>query len=150
MRDGPLRFADAAGGPAPPEVCGCRKLDLPRIADTRGSLTVVEGGKHIPFDIGRVYWLYDVPGGESRDGHAHRRLEEVVIALSGSFDVVVDDGDSRAVLSLNRSYTGLYVPPGVWRHFEGFSTNAVCLVLASRPYSEDDYIRDYGEFLAER
>ena len=146
----PSRIDGVETHAAVPEACGCRVLELPKIADPRGSLTVVEGGKHIPFDIGRVYWVYDIPGGATRIGRAHRRQDEVVIALSGSFDVVVDDGVSTAVFSLNRSYVGLYLPAGTWRHFEGFSTNTVCLVLGSRPFSEADVIWDYRQFLSER
>ncbi len=124
----------------------CRALTLPRIGDERGSLTFIEGNEHIPFTIRRTYWIYDVPGGESRGGHAYRELEEFFVALSGSFDVVLDDGRGRRRVPLNRSYLGLYVPRMIWRHLENFSTNAVCLILASRPYDERDYFRDYSEF----
>jgi hypothetical protein len=125
-----------------------RKIDLPVIPDPRGNLTFVEGGRHVPFTIRRAYWVYDMPGGEQRGGHAYRELEEFLIALSGSFDVVLDDGFEQRRVLLNRSYFGLYVPSMVWRHTENFSTNAVLLVLASQPYSEDDYIRDHGAFIA--
>ncbi len=121
-------------------------LDLPRIPDERGNLTFVEGERHIPFNIQRVYWIYDVPGGQVRGGHAYCDLEEFIIAISGSFDVVVDDGANRSVYTLNRSYMGLYVPPLTWRQLRNFSTNAVCLILASLPFSESDYIRDYDRF----
>jgi dTDP-4-dehydrorhamnose 3,5-epimerase-like enzyme len=129
----------------------CRLIDLPKIPDARGNLTFIEGGEHVPFAIRRVYWIYDVPGGERRGGHAYRTLEEFFVALSGSFDVVVDDGrgDVRHVV-LNRSYFGLYVPPMTWRHLESFSTNAVCLILASQPYDEADYLRDHAEFTSAR
>lgn len=129
---------------------GWRRLELPRIIDPRGKLSYVEGRRHIPFEIQRAYWIYDVPGGEVRGGHAYRELEEVIIALSGSFDVAVDDGGRKESVVLNRSYFGLYVPPMTWRQLENFSTNGVCLILASRRYDEEDYIRDYGQFSAER
>jgi hypothetical protein len=123
-----------------------RIVELPKINDSRGNLTFVEGKRHIPFAIDRVYWVYDVPGGAKRGGHAYKRLEEFFIALSGSFDVIVDDSQTKKTVSLNRSYFGLYVPNMIWRHLENFSTNAVCLVLASLPYSEADYLRDYEFF----
>lgn len=121
-------------------------IELPRITEPRGNLTFVEGGGHIPFAISRVYWIYDVPGGAARGGHAYRKLEEFIVALSGSFDVVADYGAVRQTITLNRSYLGLYVPPLTWRSVENFSTNAVCLVLASDVYDESDYIRDRAEF----
>jgi hypothetical protein len=124
----------------------CRIIELPRILDPRGNLTFIEGHRHIPFGIERSYWLYDVPGGQVRGGHAYRRLEEFMVALSGSFDVVLDDGAARQRVVLNRSYRGLYVPAMVWRHIENFSTNAVCLILASMHFDEGDYVRDYEEF----
>jgi hypothetical protein len=127
-------------------VADCRIIELPRIIDPRGNLTFLEGQRHVPFDIRRVYWIYDVPGGEVRGGHAYRRLDEVVISLSGSFDVVVDDGAQKRVISLNRSYYGLLLPRMIWRHVENFSTNSVCLAVASTPYDVHDYIRDYDEF----
>jgi hypothetical protein len=123
-----------------------RIVELPRITDPRGNLTSVEGGQHVPFDIRRVYYLYDVPGGESRGGHAHRRLEQLIIAASGSFTVVIDDGLEQRRFFLNRSYYGLYVPRMIWRELENFSSASVCLVLASDHYDEADYYRDYGEF----
>ena len=125
----------------------CRIIDLPRVADPRGNLTFVEGEKHVPFPIRRVYYLYDVPGGETRGGHAHRRLEQFIIAASGSFDVVVDDGHQKGRFFLNRSYYGLFVPRMVWRELENFSSGSVCLVIASEPYEESDYYRDYQEFV---
>jgi hypothetical protein len=125
-----------------------RILELPTVADARGKLTFVEGEHHLPFPIRRAYWIYDVPGGEVRGGHAYKALQEVVIAVSGSFDVVLDDGAKTERVALNRSYHGLYVPSMTWRQLENFSTNGVCLILASLPYAEDDYIRDHDAFLA--
>ncbi len=125
---------------------GCRLVDLPVVHDRRGNLTFVEGGRHVPFPVARVYWLYDVPGGESRAGHAHRRLEQLFVAASGSFDVHLDAGAGAEVVTLNRSYFGLYVPKLVWREIHNFSSGAVCLVLASLPYDEADYFRSYDEF----
>ena len=124
----------------------CGVIDLPKIADIRGNLTVVEGEVHVPFQVARVYWLYDVPGGESRGGHAHRDLEQFIISASGSFEVVVDDGRRRKSFSLSRSYYGLYVPTLIWRELVNFSSGSVCLVLASARFEEDDYFRDYHEF----
>jgi hypothetical protein len=129
---------------------GCRIIDLPRVADPRGNLTFIESSAQVPFDIARVYYLYDVPGGESRGGHAHRELEQLIIAAAGSFDVIVDDGTETARFHLNRSYYGLYVPRLTWRELGNFSSGSVCLVLASQPYSEDDYYRDYDDFAAAR
>ena len=122
-------------------------MDLPRIQDPRGNLTFIEGSSHVPFDISRVYYLYDVPGGETRGGHAHRQLQQLIIAASGSFRVVLDDGSRRESYFLNRSYYGLYIPRLVWRELEDFSSGSVCLVLASLHYDESDYYRDYGEFV---
>ncbi len=136
--------------PAGPRVGDCRLIDLPKIPDARGNLTFVEGGKHIPFEIARVYWLYDVPGGERRGGHAYRMLDEVLIALSGSFDVILDDGEKHHTVHMNRPSTGLFVPRMTWRHLENFTTNAVCLILASTAYDEHDYIRDYREYQQSR
>lgn len=121
-------------------------IQLPKIQDPRGNLTFIEGNRHIPFTINRVYWIYDVPGGQARGGHAHYRLEEFIISLSGSFDVLTDNGSERKTYSLNRSYYGLYVPNMIWRHLENFSTNSVSLILSSLPYSGEDYIRDYEVF----
>jgi dTDP-4-dehydrorhamnose 3,5-epimerase-like enzyme len=126
----------------------CKIIELPRISDPRGNLTFIEGNSNIPFAMKRAYWIYDVPGGEIRGGHSYRTLRELIIAVSGSFDVAVDDGSDKRVFSLNRSYYGLYVPSMIWRDLENFSTNSLCLILASDVYSEADYIRDYGEFLA--
>lgn len=128
----------------------CRIVELPRIHDPRGNLTFIEGGRHIPFDIRRAYYLYDVPGGAERGGHAHRGLNQLIIAMSGSFDVVLDDGDRKRRIHLNRSYSGLYVCPMIWRELDNFSSGSVCLVLASNEYDEADYFRDYDEFLAAR
>ena len=121
-------------------------IDLPRFLDARGNLSFAENFKQIPFEIKRTYWLYDVPGGECRGGHAYRENEEFIIALSGSFDVVLDDGQERQVFSLNRSYYGLYVPKGLWREMENFSTNAFALEFGSTLYNINDYIYDYEEF----
>lgn len=125
----------------------CRIVELPRIEDVRGSLTFVEQ-QHALFPIKRVYWIYDVPGGQQRGGHGYRELEEMIVALSGSFEVVVDDGRTTSRWTLNRAYIGLYVPNMLWRTMENFSTNGVALVLASRLYDERDYIREYDEFRA--
>ncbi|EHO40225.1 WxcM-like domain-containing protein [Caldithrix abyssi DSM 13497] len=121
-------------------------IELPKIIDTRGNLSFIEEKKHIPFEIKRVYWIYDVPGGEIRGSHAYKTLQEFIVALSGSFDVVLHNGKKEFKFSLNRSYYGLYVPELYWRRLENFSTNAVCLILASDFYKEEDYIRDFNEF----
>jgi dTDP-4-dehydrorhamnose 3,5-epimerase-like enzyme len=126
----------------------CKIIDLPRHNDARGNLSVVEGGIHTPFDIKRVYYLYDVPGGSSRAGHGHEELEQVIIAMSGSFDVVVDDGFERKKFHLNRSYFGLYIPKMMWREVENFSSGGVCLVLASTLYDQEDYYHKYSDFKA--
>lgn len=127
-------------------IAGCRIITLPKIADIRGNLSFVEGERHIPFVIRRAYWIYDVPGGALRGGHAYYKLEEFIIAASGAFDVMVDNGSERQVVQLNRSYFGLYVPSMVWRQIENFSSNSVTLILGSLPYSEADYLRDYETF----
>lgn len=124
----------------------CRMIDLPKIVDPRGNLTFVEGNRHVPFEIKRVFYLYDVPGGESRGGHAHKKCEQLIIAMSGSFDVVLDDGSSRKTVTLNRSYYGLYIPSMVWRELTNFSSGSVCMVLASDYYEESDYYRDFDGF----
>lgn len=126
----------------------CRLVDLPKINDARGNLTFIEGGRHLPFDVRRIFYLYDVPGGSTRAGHALKQCHQFIISLSGSFDVILDDGTEKRRFQLNRSYYGLYVAPLVWRELENFSSNSVCLVLASAPYSEDDYLREYPDFLA--
>jgi dTDP-4-dehydrorhamnose 3,5-epimerase-like enzyme len=126
----------------------CRLIEFPKISDPRGNLTFVEGGNHVPFHIRRVYYLYDVPGGATRAAHGHRTLSQVMIAMSGSFDVTVDDGTTKRKLHLNRSYYGLYLPPMVWRDLDNFSSGSVCMVLASEVFDESDYFRDYQQFLA--
>tara|TARA_R110002072_G_scaffold13418_7_gene56205 strand:+ start:38703 stop:39116 length:414 start_codon:yes stop_codon:yes gene_type:complete len=125
----------------------CKIIDLPKIQDPRGNLTFIEGGEHIPFDIQRVYYLYDVPGGSERGGHAHKNLKQLIIAMSGSFDVVLDDGFEQKRYHLNRSHYGLYIDTMVWRELDNFSSGSVSMVLASNKYSEDDYVRDYQEFI---
>lgn len=125
----------------------CRIIELPKVADPRGNLTFVEGGNHIPFEIRRVYYLYDVPGGSDRGAHAHRRLHQFVVAMSGSFDIVLHDGDRQRRFHLNRSYFGLYICPMMWRTLDNFSSGGVCMVLASEVYDAADYIRDYDQFL---
>lgn len=125
----------------------CKRIDLPKILDPRGNLTFVEGNNHIPFDIKRVFYLYDVPGGEMRAGHSNIYSEQFIVAMSGSFDVIVDDGFEKQKFSLNRAYYGLYLPTNVWREIDNFSSGAVCLVLTSTTYSAEDYIRDYDQFI---
>lgn len=126
----------------------CLLMDLPKIADPRGNLTFIEGRNHVPFDIRRVYYLYDVPGGAERGGHAHKELNQFIIAMSGSFDVVLDDGAAKKRIHLNRSYFGLYICPMIWRELDNFSSGSVCMVLASHNYDEHDYYRNYGEFIS--
>ena len=122
-------------------------VELPRFLDARGNLSFVEQLNHIPFEIKRTYWIYDVPGGEARRGHAFRHNQEFIIALSGAFDVVVDDGENMKTFTLNRSYFGLYVPASLWREMKNFSTNSLALEFGSEHYSQEDYIREYDEFL---
>lgn len=122
-------------------------LNLPKFFDARGNLSFVEQENQIPFVIKRTYWLYDVPGGESRGGHAYRENEEFIVALSGSFDVILDDGKEKTTYTLNRSYYGLFVPKGLWREMKNFSTNSLALILSSKNYDANDYVRDYDEFL---
>lgn len=122
-------------------------IELPKFLDMRGNLSFVEQENHIPFVIQRTYWIYDVPGGECRGGHAYKENQEFIVALSGSFDVVLDDGNEKKVYTLNRSYYGLYVPKGFWREMENFSTNSLALILSSKKYDANDYIRDYDVFL---
>lgn len=123
-------------------------ISLPKILDKRGNLSVIEELKNIPFKIARTYWIYDVPGGEMRGGHAYKENEEFIVALSGSFDVILDDGKERKTYSLNRSYYGLYVPKGLWREMNNFSTNSLALILASTAYNAEDYIYDYQDFVS--
>jgi len=130
-------------------VKNCKIINLPKITDARGNLTFIEGNKHIPFEIKRIYYLYDVPGGEARGGHSHKSLEEIIIALSGSFDLTLDDGYKKEKYQLNRAYIGVYISPMVWRELSNFSSCSVVLVLASQYYNENDYIRDYAQFLME-
>jgi dTDP-4-dehydrorhamnose 3,5-epimerase-like enzyme len=125
----------------------CRIIDLPKIADPRGNLTFIEGGRHVPFQIQRVYYLYDTPGGAERGGHAHKGLHQLIVAMSGSFDVVLNDGRKKKRFHLNRSYYGLYVCPMIWRELDNFSSGSVCMVLASNLYDEADYYREYRKFL---
>ena len=125
----------------------CRLIELPKIQDQRGNLTFIESGRHIPFEIKRVYYLYDVPGGASRAAHGHKALHQLMVAMSGSFDVTLDDGFGKKTFHLNRSYLGLYIPPMIWRDLDNFSSGAVCMVLASDYYDESDYFREYDHFL---
>lgn len=122
-------------------------INLPKFLDARGNLSFVEQFKHIPFEIKRTYWIYDVPGGEARGGHAYKENQEFIVALSGSFDVILDDGKEKKTFSLNRSYYGLYIPKGIWREIDNFSSNSLALVLASTKYTEDDYVYDYEQFV---
>ena len=125
-----------------------RIIELPRFLDVRGNLSFAEQNNHIPFEIKRTYWIYDVPGGESRGGHAFIETEEFIIALSGSFDVVIDDGNTKKIYNMNRSYYGLYIPKGLWREISNFSTNSLALEFASTEYNPKDYIRDYETYLS--
>jgi hypothetical protein len=147
MTSTPLHFSDALPEPGELNVGSCCLIDLPKIHDERGNLTFLEGGRHIPFEIKRVYFLYDVPGGAMRAGHSHKTLHQFLIAMSGSFDVLVDDGFQRRKFHLNRSYYGLYILPMIWREIDNFSSGSVCLALASDFFDESDYYRDYQEFL---
>lgn len=124
-----------------------KRINLTKFEDSRGNLSFIEANKHIPFSIKRTYLIYDVPGGEIRGGHAYKQLEEFIIALSGSFDIVLNNGKKNSKITLNRSYYGVYVPSLVWRKLENFSTNSLCMILASRPYEEEDYIRSHDKFL---
>lgn len=128
----------------------CKILNLPKITDSRGNLSFIEGGTHIPFDIERVYYLYDVPGGAERGGHAHKGLQQLIVAMSGSFDVVLNDGTQEKRFHLNRSYNGLYICPMIWRELDNFSSGSVCMVLASNKYDENDYYRNYDQYLEAR
>lgn len=126
----------------------CHIIDLPIISDPRGNLTFIESGRQIPFDIQRVYYLYDVPGGAERGGHAHKNLHQLIVAVSGSFDIELDDGRDKKIIQLNRSFQGLYICPMIWREMSNFSSGSVCMVLASNLFDEDDYYRDYNQFIA--
>jgi len=128
-------------------IYNCCVLELNKIHNRSGNITVIENLKHIPFEVKRVYYLYDVPGGGERGGHAHKELRQLIIAASGCFDIVLDDGKNKKVVELNRPYYGLYVLPGIWREIINFSSGAICLVLASEVYQKDDYIRGYQDFL---
>jgi len=128
-------------------IYNCCVIELNRIHNRSGNLTSIEGMNNIPFNLKRLYYLYDVPGGAERGGHAHKKLEQLIVAASGCFDVVLDDGKNRKVVELNRSYYGLYVVPGIWREIINFSSGAICLVLASEKYDAADYLRDYNEYL---
>lgn len=125
----------------------CKIIELPRVNDPRGNLTFIEGGRHVEFDIKRVYYLYDVPGGSERGGHAHKQLHQLIIAMSGSFDVVLNDGLQERRIHLNRSHNGLYVCPMIWRELDNFSSGSVCMVLASNLYSEEDYYRNFDQYI---
>jgi len=125
----------------------CKIIEFPIIHDSRGNLTFIENSRHIPFDIKRIYYLYDVPGGAERAGHAHKNLQQIIIAMAGSFDILLDDGYEKKKFHLNRSYYGLYIPPMIWRTIDNFSSGSVCLVLASDFYDENDYYRDYDDFI---
>jgi hypothetical protein len=128
----------------------CQLIELPKIHDPRGNLTFIESNSQVPFAIERVYYLYDVPGGSERGGHAHKGLHQLIVAMSGSFDVVLDDGKDKKRIHLSRSYQGLYVCPMIWRELDNFSSGSVCMVLASNKYDEADYFRDYPEFMRAR
>jgi dTDP-4-dehydrorhamnose 3,5-epimerase-like enzyme len=128
----------------------CKIMELPKISNAQGNLTFIEGNSHVPFDIRRVYYLYDVPGGAIRGGHAHKDLHQLIVAMSGSFDIVIDDGNEKRRFHLNRSYQGLYICPMIWRELDNFSSGSVCMVLASNLYDEDDYYRDYDSFMKAR
>lgn len=130
-----------------PSIYNCCVIELNKVHNRSGNLTFIEDRMEIPFDVRRLYYLYDVPGGAERGGHAHRRLEQLIVAASGCFDVVLDDGKNRKVVELNRPYYGLHVVPGIWRELINFSSGAICLVLASEKYDVDDYIRDYDVYL---
>jgi dTDP-4-dehydrorhamnose 3,5-epimerase-like enzyme len=125
----------------------CKLIELPRISERRGSITAIYQNVHVPFDVARLYYLYDVPGGESRGGHAHRELQQLVVSVMGAFDVVLDDGIEKQRVRLDRAYYGLHIKKMIWRELENFSSGGICLVLASLPYDEGDYIRDYQEYL---
>jgi len=137
-------------GKEPGVISGIKLIDFPKIEDPRGNLSFIEEEKQMPFKIKRTYWIYDVPGGQARGGHAFREQQELIVALSGSFEVMVDDGKTKKTFALNRSYYGLYIPAGIWREMVNFSTNSLALILSSTPFSTEDYIRDYPSFLQYR
>ena len=128
-------------------ICNCNVITLPKVHNRAGNITALNNSADLPFDVHRVYYLYDIPGGEVRGGHAHKELHQLIVAVSGSFDITLDDGLNKKTVSLNRPYHGLYVTPGIWRNLSNFSSGAVCLVLASHIYDENDYVRDYTEFV---
>lgn len=128
-------------------VFDCSIIELPKISDRRGNITPVYSNEHIPFDIKRIFYIYDIPGGEARGAHAHKKCHQFIVAASGAFEVVIDDGVSKRTVVLNRPYYGLHIPPGIWAAEQGFSSGSVCLVLASEKYDENDYIRNYEDFL---
>ena len=128
-------------------IADCKIIDLPKIHDPRGNLTFIEAEQHVPFEIKRVYYLYDVPGGATRAGHAHKQLHQLIIAMSGSFDITLDDGNEKQTYHLNRSYFGLYICPMIWRDIDNFSSGSVCMALASEHYDEADYYREYETFI---
>jgi dTDP-4-dehydrorhamnose 3,5-epimerase-like enzyme len=132
------------------DINDCKIIELPKVLDDRGNLSFFQNGDQIPFDIKRVYWIYDVPGGEQRGGHAYKELQELIVALSGSFDVVLNDGQHQKTFTLNRSYYGLYVPKMIWRQMENFSTNSLAFIAADDSYNEKQYIRDFSEFKKEK
>lgn len=144
-----LHYCDLIGRVANMGLEDCKMIDLPKINNRKGNLTFIEAGRHVPFEIKRVYYLYDVPGGSDRGGHAHKALHQLIIAISGSFDIHLDDGRSKKTVHLNRSFNGLYLCPMIWREISNFSSGAVCLVVASDFYDEQDYYRDYHAFLKE-
>ena len=128
------------------DIHNCNVIELSKIHNPAGNITIIQNGEHLPFDVKRVYYLYDVPGGSERGGHAHKNLYQLIVAASGSFDVIIDDGKNKKIIQLNRPNFGLMVIPGIWREIVNFSSGAICFVLASEKYSEDDYIRTYDEF----
>lgn len=128
-------------------VSDCTLIDLPKNHTIKGNITAINNGIEVPFDVNRVYYLYDIPGGESRGGHAHRALQQLIVAVSGSFDLTIDDGNEKKTFQLNRPYIGVLMPPGLWRELNNFSSGSICLVLASLPFEESDYIREYDDFL---
>lgn len=128
----------------------CNIIELPKISERKGAITAIYSGVQVPFNVGRVYYLYDVPGGESRGGHAHKELQQLIVSIMGAFDVVLDDGKERRRVHLDRAYYGLRIQRMIWRELENFSSGGICLVLASLPYDENDYIREYDTFLREK